>query len=133
MFVRCTSFLDEIFQKHHLILPEQIEIDRSGIPREKLGVFSTMWIKEGTQMGPFTGRFVKVSKFNTEDKNDHSWEVGCLSLAKFKSTDALNFNSFDLYVAADGMPWYYVAAQGWWVMILLHISPHTQYEERTKE
>ena len=64
-----------MFQSNHLILPEEVKIDHSTIPCEKFGVFSTMWIKEGTQMGPFSGNLMKVTDMDIEEQNDSSWEV----------------------------------------------------------
>ncbi|XP_065068651.1 PR domain zinc finger protein 12-like [Rhopilema esculentum] len=65
----------DYFPKEHLILPEQVEIDHSNIPCEKLGVFSTMWIKEGTQMGPYTGRIIKATNLSLGEPNNFSWEI----------------------------------------------------------
>ncbi len=56
-------------------LPKQIEIGPSTIPGEKLGVFSTMWIKEGTQMGPYTGRVMPIDKLDMKQLNNFVWEV----------------------------------------------------------
>ncbi|XP_078380928.1 PR domain zinc finger protein 12-like isoform X2 [Oculina patagonica] len=56
-------------------LPEQVTIAPSSIPGVQLGVFSTCWIKEGTQMGPYTGRIVKVEELNSDVDNSLMWEV----------------------------------------------------------
>ncbi|XP_032232606.1 PR domain zinc finger protein 12 [Nematostella vectensis] len=56
-------------------LPEQVTIAPSSIPGVQLGVFSTCWIKEGTQMGPYTGRIVKPDQVNYEIDNNLMWEV----------------------------------------------------------
>lgn len=73
-------------------LPEQVTIAPSSIPGVQLGVFSTCWIKDGTQMGPYTGRIVKIEELNSEVDNSLMWEVGPWSLfnrvpvIKFKIT-----------------------------------------------
>ncbi|XP_020906744.1 PR domain zinc finger protein 12 isoform X2 [Exaiptasia diaphana] len=56
-------------------LPEQVTIAPSSIPGVQLGVFSSCWIKEGTQMGPYTGRIVKPNEVNYEIDNNLMWEV----------------------------------------------------------
>ncbi|XP_067057036.1 PR domain zinc finger protein 12-like [Acropora muricata] len=56
-------------------LPEQVTIAPSSIPGVQLGVFSTCWIKDGTQMGPYTGRIVKIEELNSEVDNSLMWEV----------------------------------------------------------
>lgn len=56
-------------------LPEQVTIAPSSIPGVQLGVFSTCWIKEGTQMGPYTGRIVKVEELSSDVDNSLMWEV----------------------------------------------------------
>lgn len=57
-------------------LPEQVTIAPSSIPGVQLGVFSTCWIKEGTQMGPYTGRIVKIEELSSDIDNSLMWEVG---------------------------------------------------------
>lgn len=59
-------------------LPEQVSIAPSSIPGVQLGVFSTCWIKEGTQMGPYTGRIVKVEELSSDVDNSLMWEVSQL-------------------------------------------------------
>ena len=61
-------------------LPEQVTIAPSSIPGVQLGVFSTCWIKEGTQMGPYTGRIVKIEELSSDIDNSLMWEVGRQSL-----------------------------------------------------
>lgn len=56
-------------------LPEQVTIAPSSIPGVQLGVFSTCWIKEGTQMGPYTGQIVKLEEVNYDVDNNLMWEV----------------------------------------------------------
>ena len=75
-----------MFNNSDLILPEQVEIDRSTIPCEKLGVFSTMWIKEGTQMGPFSGRLIKATNENIKEQNNYTWEVRLIDSYDLKLT-----------------------------------------------
>ena len=58
-----------------MLLPKQIEIGESKIPGEKQGVFSTMWIKEGTQMGPYTGRLIHVDEPEAQQLSNFTWEV----------------------------------------------------------
>ena len=65
----------EKFFRDYISLPKQIKIQGSTIPGETLGVFSVSWIKEGTQMGPYTGHVVKVSQVRQEELNDYMWEV----------------------------------------------------------
>jgi len=60
-------------------LPEQVTIAPSSIPGVQLGVFSTCWIKEGTQMGPYTGRIVKVEELSSDVDNSLMWEVSSYS------------------------------------------------------
>jgi len=61
-------------------LPEQVTIAPSSIPGVQLGVFSTCWIKEGTQMGPYTGRIVKVEELSSDVDNSLMWEVSSYSM-----------------------------------------------------
>ena len=66
-------------------LPEQVTIAPSSIPGVQLGVFSTCWIKEGTQMGPYTGRIVKANEVNFETDNNLMWEVIYCNYLMYKS------------------------------------------------
>ena len=83
---------NESFFMAFVSLPEQVTIAPSSIPGVQLGVFSTCWIKDGTQMGPYTGRIVKIEELNSEVDNSLMWEVGPWSLfnrvpvIKFKIT-----------------------------------------------
>lgn len=56
-------------------LPEQVTVAPSSIPGVQLGVFSSCWIKDGTQMGPYTGRIVKPEDVNFHVDNNLMWEV----------------------------------------------------------
>ena len=73
---------DDLVQIEHMDLidslsatmPSQLRIDSSTIPGQTLGVFSSSWIKQGTKMGPFTGRLVpKDEHFKRDSK--YVWEV----------------------------------------------------------
>uniref|UniRef100_A0A7M5TXW5 PR domain zinc finger protein 12 n=2 Tax=Clytia hemisphaerica TaxID=252671 RepID=A0A7M5TXW5_9CNID len=73
---------DDLVQIEHMDLidslsatmPSQLRIDSSTIPGQTLGVFSSSWIKQGTKMGPFTGRLVpKDEPFKRDSK--YVWEV----------------------------------------------------------
>jgi len=63
----------------YVSLPEQVTIAPSSIPGVQLGVFSTCWIKEATQMGPYTGQIVKPEEVNYEIDNNLMWEVSMFS------------------------------------------------------
>ena len=47
----------------------------SSIPGETLGVFTSTWIKEGTEMGPFVGRIRQKSEIDLKVDNKWMWEV----------------------------------------------------------
>ena len=55
-------------------MPTQLRIDTSTIPGQNLGVFSSAWIKQGTKMGPFTGRLVTTDEQLKHDSK-FVWEV----------------------------------------------------------
>ena len=55
-------------------MPSQLRIDNSTIPGQSLGVFSSAWIKQGTKMGPFTGRLVTTDEQLKHDSK-YVWEV----------------------------------------------------------
>ncbi|CAH3041123.1 unnamed protein product [Porites lobata] len=69
------SLENDSFFMAFVSLPEQVTIAPSSIPGVQLGVFSTCWIKEGTQMGPYTGRIVKIEELNSDVDNSLMWEV----------------------------------------------------------
>lgn len=55
-----------------LLVPRQVCIRRSTIPGASHGVFSKVWIRRGTEMGPYSGRMC-----GAKDVKEHSntWEV----------------------------------------------------------
>ena len=55
--------------------PAQVQLGRSTIPTADTGVFSTTWIKEGTEMGPFTGRIISPIHVDFRYHNELMWEV----------------------------------------------------------
>ena len=55
-------------------VPRQVCIRRSTIPGALHGVFSNVWIRRGTEMGPFAGRTCGTIDTNVNNKN--TWEVG---------------------------------------------------------
>ena len=55
--------------------PPQVTLSPSSLPGASLGVFSTDWIKEGTEMGPFTGRVVRLQDIAKDMDNRFMWEV----------------------------------------------------------
>ncbi|XP_064648824.1 PR domain zinc finger protein 12-like [Lineus longissimus] len=59
----------------HVPTPPQIRIAKSLIPGEALGVFTSCWIKEGTEMGPFLGKAVPLEKVNHTTHRGNMWEV----------------------------------------------------------
>ena len=72
---------------HHIDLgglfpasPPQVQLGRSTIPTAETGVFSTTWIKEGTEMGPFTGRIINPIHVDYHCHNELMWEVNGLLL-----------------------------------------------------
>ncbi|EDV28146.1 uncharacterized protein TRIADDRAFT_14897, partial [Trichoplax adhaerens] len=57
-------------------VPDGIIIKQSSLPHVQLGVFShDRWISEGTEMGPFTGRYVSKNEINESTRNEFMWEV----------------------------------------------------------
>ncbi|XP_072016850.1 PR domain zinc finger protein 12-like [Amphiura filiformis] len=55
--------------------PPQVTLCPSSLPMASLGVFSTDWIKEGTEMGPFTGRVIRLPDIAKDMDNRFMWEV----------------------------------------------------------
>ncbi|XP_055954521.1 PR domain zinc finger protein 12 [Patella vulgata] len=55
--------------------PKQVEISISNIPGCNVGVTSTTWIKNGTEMGPFIGRVLQLTDIDTNNDNDNMWEI----------------------------------------------------------
>ena len=64
--------------------PRQVTICPSSLPGASLGVFSTDWIKEGTEMGPFTGRAVPLQSVAKDMDNRFMWEVRLYNNCLFK-------------------------------------------------
>ncbi|XP_066295274.1 PR domain zinc finger protein 12-like [Branchiostoma lanceolatum] len=58
-----------------LVLPPQLEARSSLIPCRRWGVFARTWIKEGTEMGPYTGRRVNPTDVDPCVENEFMWEV----------------------------------------------------------
>lgn len=56
-------------------MPPQVTLCPSSLPGVVLGVFSTDWIKEGTEMGPYSGRIVRPQEIPTDRDNRFMWEV----------------------------------------------------------
>lgn len=55
-------------------MPTQLRIDTSTIPGQSFGVFSSSWIKQGTKMGPFTGRIISIDE-PIKHHTKFMWEV----------------------------------------------------------
>ncbi|XP_071096489.1 PR domain zinc finger protein 12-like [Haliotis cracherodii] len=53
--------------------PKQVRVGPSSLPGASLGVFSTTWIKTGTEMGPFIGRV--VNRENMDCSSENAWEI----------------------------------------------------------
>ncbi len=62
--------------------PPQVQLGRSSIPTAETGVFATTWIKEGTEMGPFTGRLLNPAHVDYRANNDLMWEVRYMNRIK---------------------------------------------------
>ncbi|XP_035687801.1 PR domain zinc finger protein 12-like [Branchiostoma floridae] len=58
-----------------LVLPPQLEARSSQIPCRRWGVFARTWIKQGTEMGPYTGRRVNPTDVDPCVENEFMWEV----------------------------------------------------------
>ncbi|CAI9738934.1 domain zinc finger 12b [Octopus vulgaris] len=57
-----------------LSTPPQVRLGFSSIPTYRFGVFSTCWIKAGTEMGPYIGRVVQCCEINMRIPNETMWE-----------------------------------------------------------
>lgn len=78
LFVFCVAFSPlEVQKLSSLVLPSEVIIAQSSIPGEGLGIFSKMWIKAGTEMGPFTGRVLYPQHVDLLKNNNLMWEVRC--------------------------------------------------------
>ncbi|GAA6074866.1 PR domain zinc finger protein 12 [Tachysurus ichikawai] len=73
--VLAQSFSGEVQKLSSLVLPSEVIIAQSSIPGEGLGIFSKMWIKAGTEMGPFTGRVLYPQHVDLHKNNNLMWEV----------------------------------------------------------
>lgn len=56
-------------------MPSQVTLSPSSIPGSAIGVFTRDWIKEGTEMGPYTGRIVLPNDVSPNLNNSFMWEV----------------------------------------------------------
>ena len=66
--------IDGLINSLSASMPSQLRIDTSSIPGQALGVFSSAWIKQGTKMGPFTGRHVTTDE-QIKHNSKFVWEV----------------------------------------------------------
>ncbi|XP_060768422.1 PR domain zinc finger protein 12-like [Neoarius graeffei] len=73
--VLAQSFSGEVQKLSSLVLPSEVIIAQSSIPGEGLGIFSKLWIKAGTEMGPFTGRVLYPQHVDLLKNNNLMWEV----------------------------------------------------------
>ncbi|XP_070531713.1 PR domain zinc finger protein 12-like [Ptychodera flava] len=55
--------------------PEQITLSQSSLPGIQIGVFTTAWIKEGTEMGPYIGKVITQDDVDKDSDNSLMWEV----------------------------------------------------------
>ncbi|XP_077987147.1 PR domain zinc finger protein 12-like [Glandiceps talaboti] len=55
--------------------PDQITLSQSSLPGIQIGVFTTAWIKEGTEMGPYMGKHISPNEVDKECDNSFMWEV----------------------------------------------------------
>ncbi|XP_033103390.1 PR domain zinc finger protein 12-like [Anneissia japonica] len=62
-------------KKKELPVPNQLSLMPSSLPGCDIGIFSTTWIKEGTEMGPFTGKIVSAEDIDWTQDNRFAWEV----------------------------------------------------------
>ena len=56
-------------------LPNQIRIETSSIPGQNFGIFSKAWVKQGTKMGPYTGKLIPLENREQIDDSSYMWEV----------------------------------------------------------
>ncbi|XP_071821723.1 PR domain zinc finger protein 12-like [Apostichopus japonicus] len=61
--------------KKGMPMPSQVTLSPSSIPGSAIGVFTRDWIKEGTEMGPYTGRIVLPNDVSPNLNNSFMWEV----------------------------------------------------------
>ncbi|CAE1316043.1 PR domain zinc finger protein 12 [Acanthosepion pharaonis] len=55
--------------------PQQVRLGFSSLPTYRYGVFSTCWIKAGTEMGPYIGKVVQRDEINMTSPNELMWEI----------------------------------------------------------
>uniref|UniRef100_UPI00358FB42A PR domain zinc finger protein 12-like n=1 Tax=Myxine glutinosa TaxID=7769 RepID=UPI00358FB42A len=73
---RLLAFPGELSSKlSSLALPAELTVAPSSVPGEGLGIYSRAWIKQGTEMGPFTGRLVPPDRVDHFKNNNFMWEV----------------------------------------------------------
>uniref|UniRef100_A0A8C4RB50 PR domain containing 12b n=1 Tax=Eptatretus burgeri TaxID=7764 RepID=A0A8C4RB50_EPTBU len=73
---RLLAFPGELSSKlSSLALPAELTVAPSSVPGEGLGIYSRTWIKQGTEMGPFTGRLVPPDRVDHFKNNNFMWEV----------------------------------------------------------
>ncbi|XP_022106272.1 PR domain zinc finger protein 12-like isoform X1 [Acanthaster planci] len=70
-----TAAAELLERKKGMPMPPQVSLCPSSLPGSAIGVFSTDWIKEGTEMGPYTGRIVRPHEVPTDRDNQFMWEV----------------------------------------------------------
>lgn len=79
-----------------LLVPRQVCIRRSTIPGASHGVFSKVWIRRGTEMGPYSGRMC-----GAKDVKEHSntWEVRgqpCIMVTFIRKQEYAFLSSFKI-------------------------------------
>ncbi|KAL5011847.1 hypothetical protein ScPMuIL_010398 [Solemya velum] len=79
---RCSSVQDPYHAKRcgfspatSVPTPRQVRVSPSSIPGSKYGIFSTNWIRSGTEMGPFMGSIIRKDEMHTSSSNNNVWEV----------------------------------------------------------
>ncbi|XP_074654762.1 PR domain zinc finger protein 12-like [Tubulanus polymorphus] len=59
-----------------VVCPPQVRISQSSQPGQKWGMFSTVWMKEGTEMGPFLGTVIPAANIDRNVlHNEPIWEL----------------------------------------------------------
>nr|XP_032828847.1 PR domain zinc finger protein 12 [Petromyzon marinus] len=58
-----------------LALPAELTVAPSSVPGEDLGIYTRTWIKQGTEMGPFTGKMIPPDGVDIFKNNNLMWEV----------------------------------------------------------
>ena len=70
-----TELPDDNVRPMCIDLPHQIRIENSTMPGKRFGVFSLSWIKQGTEMGPYTGRIISGKGMENIEESTFMWEV----------------------------------------------------------